>query len=58
MMKEEDYIDASEIKHLKVAYEKAKEERREEFTYKGHILLTSYAKYLIEYLELNNKNQD
>ncbi len=53
-----DYIDASEIKHLKVAYEKAKEERREEFTYKGHILLTSYAKYLIEYLELNNKNQD
>jgi hypothetical protein len=57
-MKEDDYIDASEIKSLKVAYQKAVDERREQFTYKGHILLTSYAKYLIEYLELNNKNQD
>lgn len=57
-MEEQEFIDASEIKSLKVAYQKAVNDNREQFTYKGHILLTSYAKYLIEYLELNNKNQD
>jgi hypothetical protein len=57
-MEEQEFIDANEIKSLKVAYQKAVEENREEFTYKGHTLLTGYAKYLIEYLELNNKKQD
>ena len=57
-MSEEDYIDASEIKSLKAAYLKAVDENRDMFVYKGHELLTQYAKYLIEYLELNNQNQD
>lgn len=57
-MNQEDYIDGSEIKSLKAAYQKAVDENREMFVYKGHELLTQYAKYLIEYLELNNQNKD
>lgn len=53
-----EYITPDEIRALKVAYEKAVKDGREEFIYKGHTLLTDYAKYLIEYLEINNKNQD
>lgn len=36
---------------LKRAYNKARDENRESFTFEGHELLVSYAKYLIEYLE-------
>lgn len=38
---------------LKEEYAKAVEENREQFSLEGHILLTSYAKYLIEYLSPN-----
>lgn len=35
---------------LKKEYGKAVEEGRETFSLDGHVLLTSYAKYMIEYL--------
>lgn len=35
---------------LKEGYAKAVKENREQFSLEGQILLTSYAKYLIEYL--------
>ena len=41
---------------LKRLYKKAVEEKKNVFTFKGHQLLTSYAKYLIEYLENKFKN--
>jgi hypothetical protein len=34
---------------LKRAYHKAKKEGQESFTFDGQLLLTEYAKYLIEY---------
>jgi hypothetical protein len=57
MKEEKDYISPEDLDGLKIAYEKAKDQHREEFTYKGHVLLTSYAKYLIEYLELLKTNK-
>jgi hypothetical protein len=38
---------------LKDAYALAVTEGRDQFTFEGHELLTSYAKYLIEYLTLD-----
>lgn len=35
---------------LKTKYAKAVDEGREQFTFEGRILLTSYAKYLLEFL--------
>lgn len=44
------------LKELKICYEEGKEYRA--FPFNGHIILTDYAKYLIEYLEncLNEKS--
>lgn len=36
---------------LKRTYRKAVDENKTQFTFEGHELLVSYAKYLIEYLE-------
>jgi hypothetical protein len=36
---------------LKLSYEKAVSERREQFVFENNILLTSYAKYLLQHLE-------
>jgi len=33
------------------AEEKAKKEKKDYFTYDGKVILTSYAKYLLEYLK-------
>lgn len=35
---------------LKEQYNKAVEDNREQFVFDGHVLLVTYAKYLIEYL--------
>lgn len=38
------------FKKLKLQYEKAVTENKEQFYFDGNLLLTSYAKYLVEYL--------
>lgn len=43
-------FDEQKYHALKLLYEKAVEERREQLTFEGHILLTSYVKYLLEHL--------
>jgi hypothetical protein len=54
-------FDLEKYNSLKVSYEKAVSENKEQFTFENQILLTSYAKYLLEYLEnvlgINEKNQ-
>ena len=45
------------LKQLKDAYAVAVTEGRDKFTFEGHELLTSYAKYLIEYLTLKLENK-
>lgn len=42
---------AIKLKDLKVAYEKAVEENKEEFVLEGFEFYREYAKYLIEYIE-------
>jgi hypothetical protein len=44
-------ITKSDLTKLKRAYNLALKFRLEEFTFQGQKLLTTYAKYLIEYLE-------
>lgn len=39
------------LKHFKNAYDRARREGHEEFSFDGQQYLVSYAKYLIEYLE-------
>ena len=41
------------LNKLQIAYDKAVEEDKEVFTFKGEQFVTSYAKYLIEHLENN-----
>ena len=54
-------FDLEKYNSLKLSYEKAVSENKEQFTFESKILLTSYAKYLLEYLEnvlgINEKNQ-
>ena len=54
-------FDLEKYNSLKVSYEKAVSENKEQFTFERQILLTSYAKYLLQYLEnkleINEKNQ-
>jgi len=38
------------LKSLKESYNKATSEKKDTFIFEGSILLTSYAKYMIEYL--------
>ena len=40
---------------LEKRYAKAVENKEEKFTFEGHELLTRYAKYLIEYLQILKK---
>ena len=44
-------INKSELANLKLAREKAIERGDEKFLFQGKVILVSYAKYLIEYLE-------
>jgi len=39
------------FKQLKEAYKKAVEEKAEAFSFDGHLLVTDYAKYLIQHQE-------
>lgn len=39
------------LKELKVAYRQAVRDGQEAFLFNGHVLLTDYAKYMVEYLE-------
>ena len=53
-------FDRQKLKELKTLYNKAVKESKESFTYNGDEYLTSYAKYMIEYLDsqFNNKNNN
>lgn len=44
-------FDKTKYQELEKAYNKAKEENKEQFTFYSDTLLTSYAKYLLEYLK-------
>ena len=54
-------FDREKYNSLKLIYDKSVSENKEQFVWEGQILLTSYAKYLLEYLEnvlgINEKNQ-
>ena len=39
------------VKKLRKEYDKAIKNKKEEFVFEGVLLLTSYSKYLLEYLE-------
>ena len=43
------------LKQLKKQYQNSVDNNVEVFTFDGHEILTSYAKYLIQYLESNLK---
>ena len=49
------------LKELKKAYDKAVKENKETFEIENFLILTAYAKYLIQYLEktmkLNNEDE-
>lgn len=45
-------VGLEDLPDLKKAFNKAWDEGRAQFEYKGAPLLTDYAKYLIEYLEI------
>lgn len=44
-------FDRQKLRELKTRYNKAVKANKESFIYKGDEYLTSYAKYVIEYLE-------
>jgi len=44
-----------EISELKRNYKNAVIEGLEQFPFRGDIILTAYAKYLIEYIDMHNK---
>lgn len=46
-------FDRIKLNELKKAYEKATEDGLDQFEFYGYVLLVSYAKYVIEYLDLN-----
>jgi len=54
-------FDREKYNSLKLIYDKSVSENKEQFLWEGQILLTSYAKYLLEYLEnvlgINEKNK-
>lgn len=49
-------FDRQKLKELKTLYNKAVKGGKESFMYKGDEYLTSYAKYVIEYLDSQFKN--
>lgn len=48
-------LNKKSLRELKQAYKKAVADKKEQFTFYGNELLTSYAKYLIEYAETKLK---
>ena len=44
-------FDKSKYQELQDAYDKAKQQNKEQFNFYGEVLLVSYAKYLLEYLK-------
>lgn len=44
-------FDLERTRHLRALYNEATSKGQTEFTFCGHTLLVSYAKYLLEYLE-------
>lgn len=44
-------VTLTDYKPLKKEYNKAVKENKKQFNYKGNILLTDYAKYLLQYME-------
>jgi hypothetical protein len=44
-------FDKQKYQELKDKYNKATKEGKEQFNFYGEVLLTSYAKYLLEYLK-------
>jgi hypothetical protein len=54
-------FDLEKYNSLKLSYEKAVSENKEQFTFESKILLTSYTKYMLQYLEnkleINEKNE-
>lgn len=51
-------FDRNKLKDLKRHYKKALEAKKETFIFNGDEYLTSYAKYVIEYLESQFKKSD
>ena len=45
------------FKKFKELYEKSAEEGKESFEFDGHEVLTLYAKYVIEFIENNDKRR-
>lgn len=43
------------FKKFKELYEKSAEEGKESFEFDGHEVLTTYAKYVIEFIESNDR---
>ena len=52
MTKDTIQFDSKLLKELKREYQKAVDENLESFMFHGHEFVTGYAKYLIEYLEM------
>jgi hypothetical protein len=50
------YVTISNYKELKQAYEKATERGELSFYFNGIELLTSYAKYLVQYMEMSQRD--
>lgn len=55
-MEEFKFTDES-FKKFKELYEKSEKEKVESFEFEGHQVLTLYAKYVIEYVEWNDKRR-
>jgi hypothetical protein len=51
MNKRRNVVTVDDLPELSRAYNKAVADKRDRFTYNGNEILTSYAKYLIEYLK-------
>lgn len=45
-------IDTDTAQRLRKAYQQAKKENKETFTFEGHEFVTQYAYYLLEYLKM------
>ena len=52
------YFDQATRKSLKKAYAKAQKENVESFNFYGQEILTRYAKYLLEYLDMQIAKSD
>lgn len=50
------FISLKDLTGLKKAYREAVNLKQDVFMFKGHEILTSYAKYLIEFLESSKKH--